>query len=195
MKYTRRREREIIIHRCISRLEHLVMENGSTVALPFESGTSSSILPSLTQYHVAAEQQDVGIVDDECDRISLNCEDGSLSSHSTGEHDTIDEVNQRSQSRSTLSNDEGICNPNDALDCTWKSDKSVEHPFHSNHRARVLNSSRKSRATKRKHLDGNSEPLPTSTRIFHPDAFCTICRKVNASVSSPTRFLPLPCFF
>jgi hypothetical protein len=48
--------------------------------------------PSLTQYHVAAEQQESGIGDDDSDRISLNCEDGSLSSDSTGEHYAMEDI-------------------------------------------------------------------------------------------------------
>jgi hypothetical protein len=69
-----------------NRLEHVVLDNPSNVVVTCDSLNSSSILPSITQYHVAAEQQDIGNGDEEYDQISLNCEDGSLSSQSTDEN-------------------------------------------------------------------------------------------------------------
>ena len=169
------------------RLEHAVLENPSNVN---DSLNCSSILPSLTQYHVAAEQQDIGIGEDESDRISLNCEDGSLSSHSTGEHFTSDKLRNRSQSdltsnnenSQTISNEEQQIstnhneNTNGILDFSFKIDNT-----NSTNRSRSLNTSYKSRSLKRKHPNGNNDHEGTSTmttRIFHADAFCAICRKV-----------------
>lgn len=172
------------------RLEHVVTENSSTVPLISDSGnsSSSSILPSLTQYHVAAEQQQdleqTGLhpttADDECDRVSLNCEDGSLSSsQSTGEHYTIDDINNPSQTDAMSTNDEENLNKNDQingiLDGSFKIDNS-------SNRSRSLNTSKKSRSLKRKHPDGNIDQSGITsipTRIFHADAFCAICRKVK----------------
>ncbi|CAF1643772.1 unnamed protein product [Adineta ricciae] len=156
-----------------NRLEHVVTDNPSTIPLASDSGNSSSILPPLTQYHVAAEQQTFGSTgigrDDECDRVSLNCEDGSLSSQSTGEHYTIDDGNHRTQTELTSTNDE----ENRTFD-------SNEHLFNSTNRSRSLNPAKKSRSLKRKHSNGNLDPIgtmSTPTRIFHADAFCAICRK------------------
>ncbi|UJR13288.1 hypothetical protein I4U23_000307 [Adineta vaga] len=169
-----------------NRLEHVITENSSTVPLVSDSGnSSSSILPSLTQYHVAAEQQQdleqtglhTTVVDDECDRVSLNCEDGSLSSQSTGEHYTINDMNNRSQTDVISTNDGELLTKNDQINGILDSSFKIDN---SSNRSRSLNTSKKSRSLKRKHSNGNidqSGTLSTPTRIFHADAFCVICRK------------------
>lgn len=127
------------------RLEHAVLDNP-----PIPSDSSSS----LTQYHVAAEQN----LDDESDQISLNCEDGSLSSQSNEENLSTKPTNTT-----------GV------LDFSLKFDDTNK----SSNRSRSLNTSNKSRSLKRKHpSNGNIDHRTTPNRIFHADAFCSICRKV-----------------
>lgn len=126
------------------RLEHAVLDNP-----PIPSDSSS-----LTQYHVAAEQN----LDDQSDKISLNCEDGSLSSQSNEEN---------------LSNKPP--NTTGVLDFSLK----LNDTNKSSNRSRSLNTSNKSRSLKRKHpSNGNTDQRTTPNRIFHADAFCSICRKV-----------------
>ena len=134
--------------RFVFRLEHAVLDNP-----PIPSDSSSS----LTQYHVAAEQN----LDDEYDQISLNCEDGSLSSQSNEEN---------------LSNKPA--NTTGVLDFSLKFNDTNK----SSNRSRSLNTSNKSRSLKRKHpsnenIDHRTTPT-VPNRIFHADAFCSICRKV-----------------
>ena len=93
-----------------------------------------SLLSSITtQYHVAAEQQDIGNGDDECDRISLNCEDGSLSSHSTGEHYAMDDILNRSENGNEEQNEKTNTG---ALDFSFKMDGTNEHLLNSTNRSR-----------------------------------------------------------
>jgi hypothetical protein len=128
----------------------------------------------MTQYHVAAEQQDV----DECDRVSLNCEDGSLSSHSTGEHYAIEDIINRSEEQIENNHE---TQPSGALDFSFKIDDTNEHLLNPTNRSRSINTSNKSRSLKRKHPNGNIDnggTISMPTRIFHADAFCGICRKV-----------------
>ncbi|CAF0843745.1 unnamed protein product [Adineta steineri] len=178
-----------------NRLEHAVLENSSNVNVTGDLVNSTSILPSsITQYHVAAEQQDIGIGDDECDRISLNCEDGSLSSQSTGEQYNTDDVINRSTITSTNENGETILNEEEqintnnnnnettsgVLDFSFKIDNTNEHLLNSTNRSRSLNTSNKSRSLKRKHPNGNIDnggAISMLNRVFHADAFCGICRK------------------
>ncbi|CAF1462187.1 unnamed protein product [Adineta steineri] len=186
-----------------NRLEHVVLE--STPPTCDTINSSTSILPSLTQYHVAAEQQESGGVgDDDSDRVSLNCEDGSLSSHSVGEHYAMEDIINRSRRPShqqqSRSNDktnfdeniermlieeneqqEDIDHDNEtigALDFSLKLDEANKHSLN---RSRSINTTGKPRSLKRKHQNGltdnNNGTISIPTRIFHADAFCTICRK------------------
>ncbi len=144
------------------------MDNPSNVVVTCDSLNSSSILPSITQYHVAAEQQDIGNGDEEYDQISLNCEDGSLSSQSTDE-------NLQEQ---IPNNNETTTTTGSVLDFSFKITDTNESP----NRSRSLNTSNKSRSLKRKHPNGNIDnggTITMPTRIFHADAFCGICRKVE----------------
>ncbi|CAF1181236.1 unnamed protein product, partial [Adineta ricciae] len=171
------------------KLEHVVLE--STPACE-SLNNSSSILPPLTQYHVAAEQQESGLVDDDSDRVSLNCEDGSLSSHSLGEHYAMEDILNRSRrpshqqanrtnekpERMSIEENEqeehhGTIN---ALDFSLKLDGTNKLPIN---RSRTMSSTGKVRALKRKHHNGVTDngTAAIPTRIFHADAFCTICRK------------------
>ncbi len=59
--------------------------------------TCNTINSSLTQYYVAAEQQECRNNDDDSDRISLKYKDGHLSSHSTGEHYAMKDITDRSR--------------------------------------------------------------------------------------------------
>ncbi|CAF0986969.1 unnamed protein product [Rotaria sordida] len=186
-----------------NRLEHVVLETASTC----DTINSSSILPPLTQYHVAAEQQEGGIGDDDSDRISLNCEDGSLSSHSTGEHYAMEDIINRSrrsshqhQSRTIDKTNfdeniermlieenqqqEHIDHNNETigiLDFSLKIDEANKLSLNSTNRSRSINTTGKSRSLKRKHqndtIDNNNGTITMPTRIFHADAFCAICRK------------------
>lgn len=187
------------------RLEHVVLESASTC----DTINSSSILPPLTQYHVAAEQQESGIGDDDSDRISLNCEDGSLSSHSTGEHYAMEDIINRSRRSSHQHQSQSIDKTNldeniermlveeneqqehidhhnetiGILDFSLKLDEANKHALNSTNRARSINTTGKSRSLKRKHQNDNTVDnngaLLMPTRIFHADAFCGICRKVK----------------
>lgn len=80
------------------------------------------------------------------------------------------------------------------LDFSLKLDETNKNLFNSTNRPRALNPTGKSRSLKRKHPNGNSnQKNGTSTqpaRIFHADAFCNICRKVNAAL-----FLLVSTFF
>ena len=138
------------------RLEHAVLDNPTTI-------------PS-TPYHVAAEQN----LDDEYDRVSLNCEDGSLSSQSN-------EENLSNQSTLPLPTTTGV------LDFSLK----LTDINQSSNRTRSLNTSNKSRSLKRKHPNGNNDhgtnASNISNRIFHADAFCSICRKVSFSMRDLTK--------
>lgn len=192
------------------RLEHIALETPAAVV--------ETVTPSLTQYHVAAEQQqESAYVDDESDRISLNCEDGSLSSHSPdGNYATDDVANQSRRSSHSVSRsndkvnvDENVehmlTESNDQqdeqihsqsnnssatiLDFSLKLDDTNKNLFNSTNRPRSLNPNGKARSGKRKHqngnIDGKQSSLNAPTRIFHADAFCSICRKVrNLSVFS-----------
>jgi hypothetical protein len=70
-----------------------------------------------------------------------------------------------------------------ALDFSFKMDGTNEHLLNSTNRSRSLNTSNKSRSLKRKHPNDNIDNGGTismpPTRIFHADAFCGICRKVE----------------
>jgi hypothetical protein len=193
-------------HIIIFRLEHVVLDTPATC----DTINSSSILPSLTQYHVAAEQQEGGIGgDDDSDRVSLNCEDGSLSSHSTGEHYAMEDIINRStrpshQQQQSRSNEKSNLDENIER-MLIEGNEEQEHMDHNNqpigvldfslkidemnknspHRSRSINISGKSRSLKRKHQNGitdnNNGAIPMPSRIFHADAFCGICRKVKNS--------------
>jgi hypothetical protein len=72
------------------------------------------------------------------------------------------------------------------LDFSLKIDEANKH---SANRSRSINTIGKSRSLKRKHQNGttdNNTPSTISmpTRIFHADAFCGICRKVNYFIRS-----------
>lgn len=192
-----------LIHpRVPSRLEHVVVE--STPAC--EPLNSTPALPSLTQYHVAAEQQESGLADDDSDRVSLHCEDGSLSSHSLGEHFAMEDILNRSRRPShqpaTRATEKGnfdgslermLIEENEQQDFAEQdraatgaldfSLKLADAARPSNARARSLNSTGKARSLKRKHQNGstdnNNGNTSMPTRIFHADAFCSICRKVS----------------
>lgn len=193
-----------LLYLIIFRLEHVVLESTSTC----DTINSSSILPPLTQYHVAAEQQEGGIGDDDSDRVSLNCEDGSLSSHSTGEHYAMEDIINRSrrsshqhQSRSIdkTNLDENIermlveeneqhehmdnnNEPIGILDFSLKMDEANKNSLNSTNRSRSINLTGKPRSLKRKHQNDtadNNGTISMPTRIFHADAFCAICRKVK----------------
>jgi hypothetical protein len=174
-----------------NRLEHVVLETPSTC----DTINSSSILPPLTQYHVAAEQQEgrIGGVDDDdnnSDRVSLNCEDGSLSSHSTGEHYAMEDIlnhsrrplhQQQTRTNEKINFDENEQQehidhqPIGVLDFSLKFDETNKQ----SNRSRSINTIGKSRSLKRKHPNGSTDngTNSTPTRIFHADAFCGICRK------------------
>lgn len=89
---------------------------------------------------------------DPSDRVSLNCEDGSLSSESTANEQLIIDENVK-QNQDTI------------LDFSFKTNF--------NHEQTHLN--KKSRSLKRKHPNGNHSL--TDEKVFHPDAFCNICQK------------------
>jgi hypothetical protein len=153
------------------RLEHVVADNPANVVVTCDSVNSSSILSSITQYHVAAEQQDIGNGDEEYDQISLNCEDGSLSSQSTDENLPQEQISNNNNNETTTSGS--------VLDFSFKITDTNESP----NRSRSLNTSNKSRSLKRKHPNGTMDNeggiITMPTRIFHADAFCGICRKVE----------------
>ena len=189
-----------------SRLEHVAVDNPTSAGVPGDGSASPSILSSITPYHIAAEQQDE---DATVDRTSLNCEDGSLSSHSTGEHYAMEDIINRSRDSTedpTRSNGRSIdadenlrrrtSEDNEremdddqqriiagALDFSFKIDEANQRLFNSSYRSRSINASNKSRSLKRKHPNaGNAdheETLAIPNRIFHADAFCAICRKVR----------------
>lgn len=195
-------------------MEHVALETPSTC----ETINSSSILPPLTQYHVAAEHQDTSLADDDdddddattaaADRASLNCEDGSLSSQSPGEHYAMEDIINRSRRPThqqyrpnekrnleqtfdrllVEENDqqehmEDDHTPMGVLDFSLKLDGTNKLTGHTSHRSRPINPIGKSRNLKRKHLNGttdnNNGTTSTPARIFHADAFCAICRKVK----------------
>jgi len=139
----------------------------------------------------------------------LNCEDGSLSSHSTGgEHYAMEDILNRSRrhlhQQQTHSNEKTNFNENlskisieeneqdeqidsdnqgtNVLDFSMKLD---EFNKQSANRSRSLNPMNKPRSLKRKHQNGltdNNNGIKTRpSGIFHADAFCGICRKVNQS--------------
>ena len=164
-----------------SRLEHVVADNLTSIGVPDDGLVSPSILSSITPYHIAAEQHDVSMDDDAAaDRTSLNCEDGSLSSHSTGEHYAMEDIINRSRDslqhptgfngRSTdhdenlqrrtsgdnapEMNDEHQRMINGAFDSSFKIDEINEHSFNSNNRSSSINASNKSRSLKRKYPNG-----------------------------------------
>lgn len=191
-------------------MEHIIVDPPAAAA----AAVVEPILPSLTQYHVAAEQQqESALIDDESDRISLNCEDGSLSSHSPNEHYAMEDILNRSRPSSHSTNrsnekttldenleqiyndpaenqDEQTPQPSQSnvavLDFSLKYDETNKNLFNSTNRPRALNPNGKSRSFKRKHQNGNLESKNGNfngpTRIFHADAFCTICQKVRSSV-------------
>lgn len=182
-----------------NRLEHIIVESSSTN----DTLNTSAILP--TQYHVAAEQQESAIGDDESDRASLNCEDGSLSSQSTtGEHYAMEDILNRSrrhlhqqqihsnekinfnENLSKISieenkQDEQIDSDNQGTNILDFSMKLDELNKQSINRSRSINPMNKSRSLKRKHQNGltdnNNGTINVPSRIFHADAFCGICRK------------------
>lgn len=188
------------------RLEHVVLESAPTC----DTINTSSILPPLTQYHVAAEQQESGIGDDDSDRVSLNCEDGSLSSHSTGEHYAMEDIINRSRRLSHQHQSQSIDKTNadeniermlieeneqqehmvhhnetiGILDFSLKADDNNKHSLNVANRSRSIGSTGKSRSLKRKHQNDNiidnNGTISMPTRIFHADAFCGICRKVES---------------
>ena len=142
----------------------------------------------------------------------MNCEDGSLSSHSTGEHYTIDDGMNRSQSNATSTNENGESNLHEEqqqqihsnepstgiLDFSFKMDSTNEHLLNSTNRSRSLNTSNKSRSLKRKHPNGNIDnegTISMPTRVFHADAFCGICRKVEISKHLQFAFSIISFFF
>lgn len=181
-----------------NRLEHIIVDPPA----PLEP-----IVSSLTQYHVAAEQQhESALIDDDSDRNSLNCEDGSLSSQSPNEHYAMEDILNRSRRSShpthrtnDKTNFEENIDSNDqqeeqqqigqtsqtnfnVLDFSLKFDDNNKNLFNSSNRSRALNPTGKSRSLKRKHpSNGNLETKNVNsngpTRIFHADAFCSICRK------------------
>ena len=166
----------------------MVLETPSTC----DTGNSAAaVLPPLTQYHVAAEQQEAGVGEDDednhSDRVSLNCEDGSLSSHSTGEHYAMEDILNHSRrpvhQQQTRTNEKNDFDENEqqehrehqpmgVLDFSLKFDETNKQ----SNRSRSMNTGGKSRSLKRKHQNGSTD-IPT--RIFHADAFCGICRKVR----------------
>ncbi len=155
------------------RLEHAVLENPPNILGTSDSFNSSS----MTQYHVAAEQQDIenGDDEDDYDRISLNCEDGSLSSQSTNENLNRSKKLINEEQISNKNSNETITNSG-VLDFSFPINDTNEH----SNRSRSLNTSKKSRSLKRKHPNGNIDhggTISMPTRIFHADAFCGICRK------------------
>lgn len=188
-------------------MEHVVLETPSTC----ETINSSSILPPLTQYHVAAEHQETSLADaddDAGDHVSLNCEDGSLSSQSPGEHYAMEDIINRSRRLThqqyrtnekrnvehtfdrllVEENDqqehmEDDHTPMGVLDFSLKLDETNKLIGTTSHRSRSMNSIGKSRSLKRKHMNGTTDntngTTSTPARIFHADAFCAICRKVK----------------
>ena len=72
------------------------------------------------------------------------------------------------------------------LDFSLKLDNNSKHPSNSSNRPRSLNSTGKSRSLKRKSQSGASDnsngSLSMPKRIFHADAFCSICQKVHRCV-------------
>jgi len=66
------------------------------------------------------------------------------------------------------------------LDFSLKLDESTKHSIN---RSRSMNTIGKVRSLKRKHQNGitdnNNGTISIPTRIFHADAFCGICRKVE----------------
>ncbi len=138
----------------------------------------------------------------------MNCEDGSLSSHSTGEHYTIDDIRNRSRSDVTSTNENGESmltedhqqqiHSNEPitgiLDFSFKMDSTNEHL----NRSRSLNTSNKPRSLKRKHPNDNIDnggTISMATRVFHADAFCGICRKVKIFLKSLLKLFPFLFFF
>jgi len=69
------------------------------------------------------------------------------------------------------------------LDFSLKIDETNKHSLNSTNRSRSINTIGKSRSLKRKHqnetTDNNNGIVSIPTRIFHADAFCGICRKVE----------------
>jgi len=104
----------------------------------------------------------------------------------------MDDIINRSDQTSTNENiqtllnekqQEQISNNNETtttgvIDFSFKINEKTEH----SNRSRSLNTSNKSRSLKRKHPNGNIDhggTISMPTRIFHADAFCGICRKVQ----------------
>ena len=189
-----------------SRLEHVAVDNPASTGVPGDGSASPSILSSITSYHIAAEAQDE---DATADRTSLNCEDGSLSSHSTGEHYAMEDIINRSRDstqdpprsngrsigadenlrRRTSEDNEREMDDDQqriiagALDFSFQIDEANQRLFNSSNRSRSINASNKSRSLKRKHPNADNadhdETLAMPNRIFHADAFCAICQKVR----------------
>jgi hypothetical protein len=92
----------------------------------------------------------------------------------------LSEENEQQQQQQIDNDDERAIG---ALDFSIKMDETNEHLFNSTNRSRSLNTSSKSRSLKRKHVNGNIDnggTVSMPTRIFHADAFCGICRKVQS---------------
>ena len=186
------------------------MDTPTCAGVPDDGLASPCILSSVTPYHRAAEQQEIGMDDDAAaDRTSLNCEDGSLSSQSTGEHYAMEDIINRSRDspqdpqrsngrsidadenlrrRTSDDSEQEITDDHQrritgALDFSFKIDDVNQRLFNSSNRSRSINASNKSRSLKRKHPHGGNsdheETLAMPNRIFHADAFCAICRKVR----------------
>lgn len=212
LQYSNQNDRVDQVHRAMIsiesisfRLEHVLADNVTSTGVSTDGLSSPSILSSVTPYHKAAELQEVAMDDDTtADQTSLNCEDGSLSSHSTGEHYAMEDIINRSRSNERLlDTDENLrMTTNDdnereitqdyermitgALDFSFKMDETNQGLFNSTNRSRSINTSNKSRSLKRKHLNDNTdheETVPIPNRIFHADAFCTLCRKVRSDNS------------
>lgn len=128
----------------------------------------------------------------------MNCEDGSLSSHSLGEHYAMEDIlnrsrrpshqqvnrtNEKSERMSIEENEQEEHGTIGVLDFSLKLDEANKLPIN---RSRTMNSTGKVRALKRKHHNGVTDngTAAIPTRIFHADAFCTICRKVKEEKSS-----------
>lgn len=175
-------------------MEHAAHETPSSTC---ETINSSSIHPPLTQYHVAAEQQqdETGLIDDESDRVSLNCEDGSLSSsQSIGEHYAMEDIlnrsrrpshqqyrtNEKQRNHFEQTIDRLLVEENDqhehmkqdntpmnVLDFSLKLDNETKKSSTSNtsHRSRSINTIGKSRSLKRKHLNESTDNNNGTTSI------------------------------
>ena len=193
------------------RLEHVALESSSTS----DRLNASTIHPTpLTQYHVAAEQHESEIDDDDdddddddndSDRISLNCEDGSLSSLSTGEHYAMEDIvncskrtlcQNSSNTMNKINFDENIEKMLIEENYQQQQERNKEtmgiidfslkmNEVNKNllNRSRSINATNKIRTLKRKYqngtIDNNTGTISMPTRIFHADAFCGICQKVK----------------